>query len=57
MAHRPKARKKQRSQKGTDKKQSEQFRKTARELGADVSLEDFEKIFLKIVPPKRREEK
>jgi hypothetical protein len=37
----------------TDKAQSERFKQTARELGADESLEGFEGKFSKMVPPKR----
>jgi hypothetical protein len=40
--------------KKTDKKQSERFKETARELGANESAEDFEVQFRKIVPPKRQ---
>ena len=35
------------------KSQSERFIETARELGCDESEERFEKVFRKIVPPKR----
>jgi hypothetical protein len=37
----------------TDKEQSERFTETARTLGVEEN-EDFERIFTKIVPPKRR---
>jgi hypothetical protein len=39
----------------TDKAQFERFVATARKLGANESMEDFEVKFKKIVPPKRRE--
>jgi hypothetical protein len=35
----------------TDKEQSERFIETARELGADESVEAFERAFAQIVPP------
>jgi hypothetical protein len=35
------------------KEQFERFRATARKLGADPSMEAFERTFAKIVPPKR----
>ena len=38
----------------SDAKQFERFRETARKLGANESIEDFEVKFRKIVPPKRR---
>ena len=38
----------------TDKKQSERFIETARELEADESGESFERAFEKIAPPKTR---
>lgn len=37
----------------TDKEQSERFKQTARELGVDESVERFEEIFRKIVPPRK----
>jgi hypothetical protein len=37
----------------TDKAQFERFIATARKLGANESVEDFEVKFKKIVPPKR----
>lgn len=37
----------------TDKEQSERFKETARELGADETGETFEKSFSKIVHPRR----
>lgn len=42
-----------RKPKKTDKKQSERFKATARELGADESPENFERVFSKLVPPKK----
>ena len=36
-----------------DKAQSERFIDTAREYGADVSGEKFERAFKKVVPPKK----
>jgi hypothetical protein len=54
MAPPKKARKKQRSPKGTDKKQSERFKETARELAADMSFEDFKRTFQKLLPAKRK---
>jgi hypothetical protein len=50
MAEKPKQKPKL---KLTDKKQSERFKETARELGVEEN-EDFERIFTKIVPPKKR---
>ena len=41
----------------TDKKQSERFKQTAREAGADESSENFERVFSKLVPPKRKPDK
>lgn len=38
--------------KKTDKAQSERFKETARELGADEGSEHWERSFKKIVPPK-----
>jgi hypothetical protein len=38
----------------TDKAQFEAFVATARKVGANESMEDFEVKFRKIVPPKRR---
>ncbi len=38
----------------SDTKQFERFRETARKLGANESMEDFEVKFRKIVPPKSR---
>jgi hypothetical protein len=49
MAQKPKQKPKT---KLTDKEQSERFKETARKLGVEEN-EDFEKIFTKIVPPKR----
>jgi hypothetical protein len=55
MAHRPKAKQKQKqkSQRNTDKKQSERFIEAARNLNAD-NTEHFERVFEKIVPAKKR---
>ncbi len=39
----------------SNKAQFERFIATARKLGANESMEDFEVKFKKIVPPKRRE--
>ncbi|HMI97821.1 MAG TPA: hypothetical protein VK479_15005 [Micropepsaceae bacterium] len=52
MAQRLKAKPKPKSQKGTDKEQSERFKKTARELGADESGGVFERAIKKIVSKK-----
>jgi hypothetical protein len=41
----------------TQAEQSKLFIKTARELGVDESEEEFERVFDKIVKPKRRSEK
>jgi len=38
----------------SDAKQFERFVATARKLGANESMEDFEVKFKKIVPPKQR---
>jgi hypothetical protein len=43
---------KQQKPKATDKQQSERFRETAREHGADQSMEEFERAFKKIAPIK-----
>jgi hypothetical protein len=51
MAQRPKAKRKQKSQRNTDKKQSERFIEAARTLGADDASK-FESTFKKIVPEK-----
>jgi hypothetical protein len=40
--------------KKTDKQQFERFVATARKLGANESMEDFEVKFKKIVPPRRK---
>lgn len=37
----------------TDKRQSERFKETAREVGADQSVEAFDAMFRKIVPAKK----
>jgi hypothetical protein len=37
--------------KATDKQQSERFMETARKLGTNQSMEEFERTFKKIVPP------
>jgi tRNA U34 2-thiouridine synthase MnmA/TrmU len=52
MAQRPKVRRKQKKPKDTDKRQSERFKQTARELGADMSMADFEKTFQRIAKKK-----
>jgi len=39
------------------KEQFERFRAAARKLGADPSMEAFERAFAKLVPPRRRPEK
>jgi hypothetical protein len=38
----------------SDAKQFERFRETARKLGANESMEDFEVKFKKLVPPRKR---
>jgi hypothetical protein len=43
----------QTARKMTKAEQSERFIKTARELGVDETGEEFERLFRKIVPPKR----
>lgn len=53
MAQRPKAKQKQKSQRNTDKKQSERFIEAARTLSTNDS-EHFESTFKKIVPAKKR---
>jgi len=40
----------------SDAKQFERFVATARKLGANESMEDFEVKFRKIVPPRKRKE-
>jgi hypothetical protein len=42
---------KKRKPQKTDKAQSERFKETARELGADENSAAFERAFRKIVPP------
>ncbi len=54
MAQRPKAKQKRNGQKNTDKKQFERFKEAARTLGVDESGDTFERVFEKIVPPKRQ---
>jgi hypothetical protein len=49
--------KQKRTPKITDKRQSERFRETARELGCDEDAAAFERAFRKIVPPKAQPEK
>jgi hypothetical protein len=48
---------KRKTPKRTDKQQFERFVETARKLGVNESMEDFEVKFRKIVPPKRRPQK
>ena len=48
--------KKQKRPTKTDKKQSERFKQTARELGADESGATFERTFAKLVPQRRAKE-
>ena len=52
---RAKQKQKAKSQKPNKAAQFEQFKKTARQLGCNESMEDFEVKFKKIVPPKRKE--
>jgi hypothetical protein len=40
--------------KKNDKEQFERFKETARKLGVNESMEDFQVKFRKIIPPKRR---
>lgn len=40
----------------TDKKQSERFKEAARELGVDENTETLERVFEKLVPPKKKPE-
>jgi hypothetical protein len=49
MAQHPKAKPKRKSQKNTDKAQSERFIETARKLGSEDTQERFEEAFRKIV--------
>jgi len=51
--HMAKAEKPKPKPKPTKRAQYERFKETARELGVDESMEDFEAKFRKIVPPKR----
>jgi hypothetical protein len=46
--------KQKRRPKLTDKKQSERFKEAARELGADEGSDALERVFEKLVPPKKR---
>jgi hypothetical protein len=46
-----------RKPKKTDAKQSERFKKTARELGVDESVERFEQTFKQIAPARRPNKK
>lgn len=41
----------------TDKKQSERFKETAREIGADEPSEAFERILSELAPPKPKQQK
>ena len=52
MAQRPKAKRKQKKLKSTDKKQSARFIEVARALGVDEFGKTFEDAFRKLVPPK-----
>ena len=52
-----KAAAKPKKKKRTDKEQFERFVQTARKLGVNESMEDFEVKFRKIVPPKKRASK
>ena len=52
MAEKPKPKRKPKA-KLTDKAQSERFKQTAREWGVEEKA-DFESIFTKVIPPKRR---
>jgi len=54
MAQRPKAKPKRKSQKNTDKEQSERFIETARSLGIASGSEGFERVIEKILPVKKR---
>ena len=47
---------KQKKPKRTDKEQFERFVQTARKLGVNDSMEDFQVKFRKIIRPKRRGE-
>jgi hypothetical protein len=42
------------SKKKFDKDQAERFKETARQLDADTTIERFEHVFKKIVPPKAK---
>jgi hypothetical protein len=46
--------KQKRPEKKTDKTQHERFVETARKLGVNESIENFQVKFRKIVPPKNR---
>jgi hypothetical protein len=46
--------KQRRKPKITDKRQSERFKETARQLGAEESTEAFERTLSQLAPPKRR---
>ena len=54
MAQRPKAKRKQKSLKNTDKKQSERFIEAARKLDISDSKERFENVFKRIVTKQAR---
>jgi hypothetical protein len=54
MAQRPKAKPKRKSQKGTDKEQSERFIEAARRLGADEDGAAFENTLKKLLAPKKK---
>jgi hypothetical protein len=49
--------KQKRLPKKTDKKQFERFLATVRKIGADETTETLDRVFEKIVPPKRRPSK
>jgi hypothetical protein len=57
MGHPPKAKPKRKSQKNTDKKQSERFIEAARASGADESGKAFRALMDQIVPRKVRRQK
>lgn len=52
MAQHPKGKPKRKGPKGTDKKQSERFKETARKYGADENGLKFERAVTRILAPK-----
>lgn len=54
MAQRPKAKRKKKSQRSTDKEQSERFKETARKLCADEPGHSFDEAIRAVIAAKPR---